>query len=157
VDARLIYWTGALLNMAAVAGLSVSGVRARRRGDVAGHRRRMLVATALVCAFLASYALKLMLLGSEDPATWAARDVWVLRLHELCVLFMLVGGSVALWRGGRLRRTRSFDDDPAAPEAPAGLARGHRAAGWTAVVAAGLGLLTAALVLAGMYRRAGLL
>jgi hypothetical protein len=31
----------------------------------------------------------------------------------------------------------------------------HRRAGWTAVTAAWLGVITAALVLAGMYQRAG--
>ena len=81
----------------------------------------------------------------------------MLRLHEACVFTMLVAGVVAGRRGLRLGRTRNVTRDPADPAAPVALARGHRVAGWIAVLGATLGLLTAILVLAGMYRRAGLL
>ncbi len=56
-----------------------------------------------------------------------------------------------------LRRTRNATHDPGDPPAPTRLASWHRRAGWAAVTAAGLGFVSAALVLAGMYQRAGLL
>jgi hypothetical protein len=117
----------------------------------------MLVGAALVGLFLLSYLVKLLVLGREDMGAWSRSSLWVLRLHECCVFSMLVAGGVAGWRGRRLRRTRNATRDPADPPAPVALARGHRLAGGIAVVSAGLGLLTAILVLAGMYQRAGLL
>jgi hypothetical protein len=157
VEPKLLYWTGALVDLALVVGFAVSGVRARRRGDVPRHRRQMLVGAALVGLFLVSYLVKLLVLGREDMGAWSRSSIWVLRLHECCVFSMLVAGGVAGWRGHQLRRTRNATRDPADPPAPVALARGHRLAGGIAVVSAGLGLLTAILVLAGMYQRAGLL
>ena len=157
MEPKLLYWTGALVNMALVVGFAVSGVRARQRADVPRHRRQMLVGTALVGLFLVSYLLKLLLLGREEMGAWSHGSVWVLRLHECCVFTMLVAGVLAGRRGHRLRPTRNATRDPADPPAPVALARGHRVAGRIAVAAAGLGLLTATLVLAGMYQRAGLL
>jgi hypothetical protein len=70
---------------------------------------------------------------------------------------MLIAGATAGQRALRLRRTRNATHDPGDPPAPARLASWHRRAGWAAVAAAGLGLSSAALVLVGMYQRAGLL
>ena len=69
----------------------------------------------------------------------------------------LLAGGVAGVRATALRRTRNASRNPADPPAARPVVDWHRRAGWTAVVAAGLGLATAALVLLGMYRRAGLL
>jgi hypothetical protein len=79
-----------------------------------------------------------------------------LRVHELCVAAMLLGGVVAGFRAWQMRewvgtRLRSV----VRPSAPIELAR-HRAAGWLAVLGALLGVLTAGAVLVGMYTRAGL-
>ena len=112
---------------------------------------------ALVFGFIGSYALKLTFLGREDLGRWSMLDLWTLRIHELCVLTMVIAGGVASWRGTRLARTRNATHAPADPPAPPKLSSGHRAAGWTAVVAVILGFLTAGLVLVGMYRRAGVL
>jgi uncharacterized membrane protein YozB (DUF420 family) len=156
MDPKLLYWTGAFLNMGVIVGLAAWGVRARRRGAMALHRRNMLAAISLVLLFVVSYLFKLALLGREDLAVWASADLWTLRIHELCVLVMVVAGGVAAWRGRRLSTTRNTTLSPDDPPAPARLADGHRHAGWTAVAAVVLGFLTAGLVLAGMYRRAGL-
>jgi len=157
MDATLLFWTGAFANMALVLGLAIAGVRRRRKGDVPGHARCMLAAAALVGLFLLSYGLKLAYLGPEALSTWSPTAVSVLRLHELCVATMLLGGGAAALRARRLRRTRNATHDPSDPPAPGSVARWHRRAGWAAVVGAGLGFATAGLVLAGMYQRAGLI
>lgn len=156
MDPKLLYWTGALLNMGVIVSLAAWGIRARRRGDVALHRRRMLMGALLVVGFVLSYTLKLAVLGREDRGAWSAADRGTLYFHELCVFTMLVAGGVAAWRGRKLGRTRNATGAPADPPAAPTLTTGHRTAGWTAVGAAVLGLLSACLVLAGMYRRAGL-
>jgi uncharacterized membrane protein YozB (DUF420 family) len=153
MDAKVIYWTGALINMAVLAGLASIGVRQARRGDYARHRRSMLGAIALVIAFIASYALKLALLGREDLSIWSAFSINTLRFHESCVLVMLIAGGMALARGRKLSRSSLLDDSADAPAPqPAVIAR-HRLAGRIAVAAAWLGFASAAVVLAGMYAR----
>jgi uncharacterized membrane protein YozB (DUF420 family) len=157
MDANLLFWSGALLNMALIVGLAVHGVRCVRRGETARHARSMRAAGLLVGLFLVSYVLKLAVLGREDRESWSPAAVNLLRFHELCVLAMLVAGSAALLLGRRLRRSRAFSRDAADPVAPPALVRRHRFAGRTALAGALLGVATAALVLAGMYTRAGLL
>jgi uncharacterized membrane protein YozB (DUF420 family) len=157
MDAKLLFWTGAFANMGAVVWLAARGVRHRRRGDVPGHQRAMRAAAALVLLFLLAYAVKLAVLGREPLETWSPAQVWVLRIHELCVASMLLAGSAAWLRSRALRRTRNATRDPADAPAPAALAAWHRRAGWAAVAAAGAGFATAGLVLAGMYHRAGLI
>jgi len=156
MDPKLLFWTGALLNMGVIVCLAGWGVRQRRHGDVAAHRRSMLLAGSLVILFVLSYVLKLLFLGREDLAAWSATDLWILRVHELCVATMLLAGGVGLWRARVLGRTRNATGDPADPVAPSAVTAWHRRAGWAAVVAALLGFATASMVLAGMYARAGL-
>jgi len=147
VDPKLLYWTGALCNMAVVVALALAGVRSVRRGDVVRHRRLMLGASALVGAFVVSYAWKLACLGREALATWSPAAIWTLRIHELCVFVMLAAGLVAALRAWPMRAA------PRAPEHAERRAR-HRVAGRIAVIAACAGVATAGLVLAGMYGRA---
>lgn len=154
MDAKTWYWTGALLNMAVMTGFAVTGMVHARRGDVIRHRRCMLVAAALVGAFIASYALKLALLGREDFATWSPVAVHTLRIHETCVLAMIVGGAFALGRAWRMRRSRQVTRDPRDEPAPPATLRAHRLAGRIAVAGAVLGLLTASVVWIGMVVRA---
>ncbi len=156
MDPKILYWTGAFANMGVVLVLAVLGVRRLRAGDAARHRRSMLTAGALVVAFLVSYVFKLMFLGREDLAVWSAPDRWILRFHELCVLTLLLAGGFAAWRGRTLRRSRRVTGNPEDPIAPAALTRQHRAAGKVALLAVGLGFVTASFVLLGMYRRAGM-
>ncbi len=156
MDASPGYWTFALLDMCGVVGFAVAGVRSVKRGDTAQHRRHMLVAAALVALFVLSYLVKLVVLGREDRTSWGLFSIWVLRVHELCVFTMIAAGAIAGARALRLRRSRNFTRRPEDPLAPVGSVRWHRGAGRTAVVAAGIGLLLAFFVLAGMYRRAGL-
>ena len=71
------------------------------------------------------------------------------------MLVMLIGGAVALALSRRLRATALFTRAAADPAAPPALSRRHRVAGRSAVIGALLGATTAALVLTGMYVRAG--
>jgi len=140
-DPKLAYWTAALVNMAIALGLAVAGVRRVQRRDIAGHRRFMLAATALVGLFLVSYVAKVSLLGREQLELWDPRYVWTLRIHETCVLTMVIAGGRALWLGAR----EGFRD----PER----AWVHRRAGRIALISGGLGVLSASYVLYGMYER----
>jgi uncharacterized membrane protein YozB (DUF420 family) len=156
MDPKLVFWTGAFVNMGLVVVLLLAGVRQRRRGDIVRHGRRMGLAAILVVLFLLAYALKLVFLGREALDTWTPGAVWMLRIHELCVAAMVLGGGLAAARALGLRRTRNATHDPADPFAPTGMATWHRRGGWTAVLGAVLGFLTAGFVLAGMYDRVGL-
>ena len=155
MDPKTLFWTGALVLMAVVVGVAITGVLRRRRGDLAGHRRAMLSACALVGLFLLAYLLKVVVLGHERVAEWSPRDRLVLRIHELFIAVMLSGGAIAGSRARRLRRTRNATLDPQDPPAPHTVARWHRRAGWAAVLAAVGGWLTALLLLVGMLERAG--
>lgn len=157
MDPKLLFWTGAFVNMALVLGLAVGAVRARRRGDVGRHAHSMLAAGALVGLFLVSYVFKLALLGREPMELWSTGDVWWLRIHETCVAAMLVSGSLAGHRARALRRTRNATAKPTDPPAAPATVSWHRRAGGVAVASAALGFLTAGMVLLGMYRRAGVL
>ncbi len=156
MDSKLVFWTAATLNMALLWTFAAFGVRRVRAGATSSHRRAMLVSAALVIAFVVSYGFKLMLLGREDLSVWTPAAVWTLRFHELCVFTMLISGGVALRRGLALARTRALRSDEDAPEPLPGDLHRHRRAGRIAVVAGGLGLLSACAVLRSMYERAGL-
>ncbi len=154
MDAKVLYWTGALINLLAIVGLTARGVFQIRRGEVVKHRRSMLTAGSLVLAFLFSYVLKLLFLGRENLAVWSGFDRGMLRFHELCVFTMLIAGGLALNRAWRMRDTRNVTRSPEDEHAPAAVVKLHRRAGWSGVVGAVLGFLTAAVVLLGMYQRA---
>lgn len=155
MDPKLAFWTAALINLGALVGIALFGLRFARRGEIARHRRAMKIASFMVLAFLGAYLLKVILLGREDQSTWTLLDVWVLRVHELFVVVMLIGGGVAWRQGLRLARTRLVTHEPedALPD-PATL-RTHRLAGRSAVIGGVFAFLTAIGVLAGMFARLG--
>ena len=155
MDGKLLFWTGALALMAAVVCVAIAGIARRRRGDIRGHRRAMLSACVLVGVFLVAYLQKVLFLGHEQVSEWSPGDRLVLRIHETFIAVMLVAGALAGRRAWRLRHTRNATLDPDDPPAPHTVTRGHRRAGWTAVLAAGGGWLTALWLLVGMYQRAG--
>ncbi|HKA15057.1 MAG TPA: DUF420 domain-containing protein [Myxococcota bacterium] len=154
MNAKLLFWTVALANLALIVACGSRGVRAIRRGEVRAHRRMMLTATALVALFLASYVAKVAWLGKEDRSGWTAFDHAVLGVHELCIAAMLLAGLYALFRG--LRFQRSLRPDwviPPRAEALPGR-RSHRRAGTIAKWSGALALITAIGVWAGMILRA---
>ena len=98
----MLFWTWAWLNMALALGCALLGVRRVREGAFDAHRRLLFFACALVVLFLATYLLKLAVLGREDLDAWQASYVNVLRLHELCVFLMCAAGGVAALRRAAL-------------------------------------------------------
>lgn len=134
MDAKLAYWLVALGIMGSAVVVGVVGRYRARRGDHAGHRRYMTASGLLVIAFLASYPIKVAVLGREDLSSWSRAEVALLRLHETVVLLMLVAGVAAFRlmrreRGATVPGSRSRDV--------------HRLLGRVAVVAAVLGLVSA--------------
>ncbi len=153
MDAKVLYWTGAFVNLGVIVLLAFRGIAQVRRGDVEAHRRSMLGGAALIVAFLVSYVFKLAFLGREDLSLWSDLHVNNLRFHETCVLAMLLAGGFALTRARAMRGKRERSRDPADPPASPAVVRWHHRAGFAAVGASVLGLLTAGLILAGMYAR----
>ena len=157
MNPNLAFWTAALIDLLAIVALVAIGIRNIRRGKLSQHRRCMKTAAALVACFLGGYPLKLLWLGRERLAEWSEPAVAILRIHEFWVFAMLVGGVIALIFSRKMHRSRSaLAQLPNTALASSRTIRRHRRAGWSAAIAAGLVLLTAAIVLAGMYERAGI-
>jgi uncharacterized membrane protein YozB (DUF420 family) len=154
MDPRLLFWTCALADLGAVCGIALFGVRYAGRGEIARHKRAMKISSLLVVAFLVAYLFKLYFLGREDMSVWTSFDVGILRIHELFVLQMLVGGSVAWNQARKLINTRLVTRDPNDPVPEARTVRVHRLAGRTAVAGSFFAFLFAIGVLIGMYGRA---
>ena len=148
MDPKLLFWTGALVDLGLVAACGAAGVRAIRRGEVRRHRRFMLGAGGLIALFLVAYSVKVPLLGREDRSAWSSLDYAVLYTHELCVAVMLTAGAAALFLAWRARGRVDLDAPP--PALPA-----HRRAGRIAAWAGLLAFLTAGGVWAGMLARGG--
>jgi len=156
MNPSLFFWTAALLNLLAVTALVAIGIRSIRRGKLSQHRRCMKTAAALVTGFLGAYLLKVLWLGREQLSDWSGQAVAILRIHEVCVLAMVIGGVSALVLSRKMHRNRNqLTHLPDAPLASGRALKRHRMAGWTAAIGAGLAFLTAAIVLLGMYERAG--
>lgn len=155
MDPKLLFWAAALANLGVLCGFGLFGVRYARRGEIARHRRNMKIASLLIVAFLAAYLLKVVFLGREDQSLWSSLDVWVLRVHELFVVFMLGGGSVAWLQARKLEGTQLVTRDPADPPPDPRVARIHRIAGRTSLVSGVLAFVMAVGVLAGMVARSG--
>jgi uncharacterized membrane protein YozB (DUF420 family) len=154
MDPKLAFWSAALLNLFAIVVLVSAGIFNIRRGRVAIHIRCMKISAYLVAGFLGAYGLKLAFLGREQLSLWSSGAVSNLRFHEVCVMTMVVAGSVALYRARQMRATRNVTHAPGDPIAPEATVRWHHRAGWSAAVGAGLGFATAVFVLVGMFERA---
>jgi uncharacterized membrane protein YozB (DUF420 family) len=155
MDPKVLFWTGAFINMGFVVGLGFYGASQLKAGNPSRHRAVMITATCLVLGFIVSYACKLQFLGREDLSVWSSTAIATLRFHEACVLTMVVGGGLALRWGKQLRVTRAFSLNPEDPSAENSLVRRHHRAGQAALTGASLGLISAGFVLAGMYARVG--
>jgi uncharacterized membrane protein YozB (DUF420 family) len=153
MDPKLFFWAAALVDLAVLCGFALFGVRCARRGEIARHRRAMKIASWLIVAFVGAYLLKLGVLGREDQSVWSNLDVWILRIHELFVLFMIGGGAVAWVQGRKLALTRLVTHDPSDPTPDAKIVRTHRIAGRTAVISSISALALAIGVFAGMVAR----
>jgi len=154
MDAKILFWTGALVNFGLVCGFALVGVKRIRARDVRGHRRMMLTSSALVLGFFPAYALKVALLGPENLNAWDTFSRWSLYIHETWIMVMLLCGAYAGYRAygfrNSLPRTGPLEDRLS----PIAARRHHRIAGWIAVVGSLCAFATASLVLYGMYVRA---
>jgi uncharacterized membrane protein YozB (DUF420 family) len=155
MNPSLAFWTTALINLLAVTALVAMGIRSIRRGNLSRHRRCMKTAAALVACFLGAYPLKLLWFGRERLSEWSGQAVVMLRIHEVCVFAMIVGGLTALILSRKMHHNRNrLTHLPDTPLASSCALQRHRMAGWTAAIGAGLAFITAAIVLLGMYERA---
>jgi len=153
MDPKLLFWSGALVNLGLVLWCVRRGIGRVRQGEVAAHRRHMLAAGALILLFLLSYVGKVFWLGKEDRSAWTGLDHGVLYFHETCVVVMLLSGAVALYRAWRFRDSLGPDfelptDGPL--EGGSSHARAGRVAAWSAWLA----FASAGIVLVGMFLRA---
>jgi len=148
VESKTLYWTAAWINMLIILALGWIGARQAATAHYDRHRALMLAGAGLVVLFVASYGLKLAFLGREVLASWTTVQLWALRIHELCVFVMLVGGGIAL----RQALSLGLRQGPGRGADPTGI-RLHRRAGFAALAGATAGVLTAAYVLLGMYER----
>jgi uncharacterized membrane protein YozB (DUF420 family) len=149
MDPKIYFWSASLVLFVALVASALAGWRAIRRQDIGRHKRWMNLSAVLVFLFVASYVVKVLVLGKEELGLWSAGDRAVLWTHESFVFVMILAGTAARLLARKL--------DPArrgAQEAPT-TRRRHRLLGRTAVIASVLGALTAALVLTGMFLRAG--
>ena len=155
MDANLLFWCWALLDLGAVVLCTAVGVRRARAGNMEAHRRSMLGAVTLVGGFLLSYVVKLVALGREDRSAWAPSDYTVLYVHESFVAMMLLGGVVALWWARGFRE--QLGEDGRLPEEGQTLPGGvrHRWIGRVASLGVLMAFVTALGVLAGMFSRSG--
>ena len=102
MDAHLGFWTGAQLILGGVVLCAALGVRSIRNRQLRAHKRFMLGAALLILTFLVAYVFKLSWLGREDFSIWTQTQVWTLRIHELCVAAMLLGGGLRGLEGAAL-------------------------------------------------------
>ena len=154
MDPKILFWTAATADLGAVCLIAVHGVRHARRGEIARHKRSMKIAALLVVAFLVSYLVKVQFLGREDMSAWTTLDLWVLRIHELFVTQMLIGGVVAWVQGRKLLPTRLVTHNPKDPVPDSKTLQIHRIAGRTAVIGSILAFVMALGILTGMVLRA---
>ncbi len=153
LNANVLFWTGAFVNMGVIVVLALAGVKRARARQMEPHRILMTAAAALVIGFVVAYGFKLQLLGREDLSQWSRAAIWTLRFHECCVLLMIVGGGLAFRYGGLLRSTRAFSLRSSDPRPDANVVRRHHKAARTALIGAVVGFVSAGFVLAGMYAR----
>jgi uncharacterized membrane protein YozB (DUF420 family) len=153
MDPKFTFWSAALANLLVICTLVVVGILNVRCRRIDRHRCCMKTAAWLAAAFVVAYPFKLAVLGREQLSVWSPQAILTLRVHELFVMTMLVGGAIALLRARQMRATRNVSQKSDDPMAPGSTARGHRSAGWAAAVGATLGFATAIIVLVGMYGR----
>ena len=153
MEPKVLYWTGAFINLGFVVGIALFGLAQLKAGRPARHRKMMITSACLVVGFLLSYGVKLFVLGREDLSVWSSAAIWTLRFHETCILIMIVAGCLGFNWGRQLHSTRNFTLVATDEFAPEGLGTKHKRAGIAALGGAVLGLLSSGFVLAGMYSR----
>ena len=139
---KLIFWSFAFFCLSMTSLSWLVGFRLIRRGEIERHKRAMKTGGCFIVLFLLSYVAKLLFLGREDLDLWSSSALWTLRIHEVFMLVVLLGGGIAFTLASRFRgstdKARSW----------------HRRLGRAAVISSVFGLATAFLVLLSMFQRA---
>lgn len=115
----LIFWTYAYFLMLAMLILAFVGIRRIRHGDYQGHLIAMVRACNLVFVFVASYVLKVMILGRENKEAWSLTQYVILYVHESFILMMLICGTRARILANRFKGSLSAGN-------PTETEKGHR-------------------------------
>ncbi len=148
MDARTLFWTLALANMAAAFALAVVGIYYARSKQIEKHRRMMRWTAGLVGLFVAAYLVKVLTLGRENISAWEFSSLAILRIHEGFVFLFLVAGIRAFYLSRKIVSTPETDP----------LRKRHRLAGRITMTCFALALLTAALTYRAIlheYEKAG--
>ena len=125
--------------------IAFTGIARIRKGDEVGHSKRMNLAIYLILFFVASYLVKIIVLGREDKSGWEAWNFAVLYIHEFFIACMLISGTYTRYLAGKFKHTLM------APDALTGLdvqrRRKHRLAGKICLSATSMAIVTATLIL----------
>lgn len=152
MTANIAYWFFAYCLTFVTVIIGLNGVHHIRAGAILLHRRRMVTACNLMLFFVATYGVKVLVLGREDKSDWTTFYLVVLYIHEAFIFLMLIFGSYARYLAFRFKGTLLRAEPPREDRA---LRRRHRGVGKLALTWAICALGTATVVLYGMVARAG--
>lgn len=147
MNANLLYWLFAYVLTLSAFLIGLKGVGYIRRGDWQGHQKRMVAACNLILFFVASYVVKVLVLGREDKSDWGTYYLVVLYIHESFILLMLITGVAA-----RLKARKMGLKQPGGLDKSIG--KSHGRMGKLCLLFCGCGILTATIVVFGMLQRA---
>lgn len=150
MNVNLAFWVFAYALTLVAILLAFSGVRAAKKGDLETHARLMRFACNLILFFVVSYVVKMFALGREDKSQWTDFYLVVLYIHETLIGGMLVSGTISRVLAYKFRHSLT-----GATVSPLDLKRRktHTKAGKMCILFAILALVTAGVVLYGMFVR----
>ncbi len=147
---NLAFWVFAYgLTLTAIA-IALKGIWYARHGELIKHRKAMVFACNLILFFVVSYVFKMFFLGREDKSEWSQAYLVTLYIHESLIGGMLICGTWARVLAQKMGADFSADPD----EGLLKLRGRHARMGKLTVGFATAGLVTAAVVLYGMFARA---
>jgi len=153
MNANLAFWVYAYALTTAAIVIGLRGAWLARKKELVRHRKHMNLACNLILFFVVSYLFKVLFLGREDKSDWSAFHFTVLIIHEGFIFLMLIAGGSARWLAFKFRDTVP---QPTAelPEPLQRMRRRHAWLGKATLALALLAVITASVVLQGMFARA---
>lgn len=148
---NLAYWTFAYIWTILAVLVAFRAVGHVKAGKIQAHRRLMVGASNMMIFFVLTYVAKVLILGREDKSNWESFYLITLYIHEAFIGLMLVFGTL-----GRLT-ARHFGkdiDSQKLAKIDVKLRRQHKLRGKLTLYFAILAIITATVVLYGMYARA---
>jgi len=142
---NLIFWFYVYALTVTALIIAFTGVARIRKGDAIGHSKRMNLAIYLILFFVASYVVKLLVLGREDKSNWESWHFLVLYVHEFFIACMLISGSYTRYLAAKFKHTI----EAAAPlnDLDAKRRRRHRLTGKICLGATSMAIVTASMIL----------